>query len=556
MISVIINWFYILVTAGIIGSAALYPFYKICGYRFRRADSFLMAGLIAVTVYAQFFSLFYKVGAAANFILIAACILINCLWGKKLLSMAGECLKKPGRGRAVCFAVLLVLFLYATSAGYMMYDSNLYHAQSIRWIEEYGVVKGLGNLHSRLAYNSASFALSALYSMSYVMGQSLHCAAGLLAFLVLKDSLKFLEMFRRKKLLLSDCARIGAFYYVTIIFREIVSPASDYFMILTVFYLVIRWLELLERKEENAVPYALLCVAAVYAVTLKVSAGIILLLVLKPAYMLLRGRKWKQTGVFLAMGLLTAAPFFIRNVVISGFLVYPYTAIDLFAVDWRMPVFKAQYDMTEIQAWAKGIKYVEFADLPVKQWWPYWFKHELKGMEKIWILADLAALAAELFYFVWAAVKQKREEGGKILLLLTVTACYLFWQFSAPMMRYGYVYPVLLAMLVWGSAAQKLIQQYKRLLLPICLAFSLLPLYRSARMLQDTAFILREYGVHAQQQDYDDYDAAPVSIGSFSVYEPVNGDQLGYLHFPSTPDASDVISRGDTAGDGFLYHYK
>ena len=44
----------------------------------------------------------------------------------------------------------------------MHVDTGLYHAQAIRWIEEYGVVCGLGNLHSRFAYNSAAFALCAL----------------------------------------------------------------------------------------------------------------------------------------------------------------------------------------------------------------------------------------------------------------------------------------------------------------------------------------------------------------------------------------------------------
>ena len=80
--------------------------------------------------------------------------------------------------------LLFLLYAYGTSRGILHYDTALYHAQSIRWIEEYGIVKGLGNLHCRLAYNSASFALSALYSMAFLGGQSYHCAAGFLAFLL------------------------------------------------------------------------------------------------------------------------------------------------------------------------------------------------------------------------------------------------------------------------------------------------------------------------------------------------------------------------------------
>ena len=55
-----------------------------------------------------------------------------------------------------------------------VYDTALYHNQAIQWIEESGVVKGLGNLHNRLAYNSSFFALQALFNWASVCGQSLH----------------------------------------------------------------------------------------------------------------------------------------------------------------------------------------------------------------------------------------------------------------------------------------------------------------------------------------------------------------------------------------------
>lgn len=43
--------------------------------------------------------------------------------------------------------------------------ASLYHAQAVRWYEEYGVVKGLGNLQWHFAYNSSYFAFAALFSL-------------------------------------------------------------------------------------------------------------------------------------------------------------------------------------------------------------------------------------------------------------------------------------------------------------------------------------------------------------------------------------------------------
>ena len=55
------------------------------------------------------------------------------------------------RGKWLAVGTLFLIWIYFTSKGIMHYDSDLYHAQSIRWIEEYGVVKGLGNLQVRFA---------------------------------------------------------------------------------------------------------------------------------------------------------------------------------------------------------------------------------------------------------------------------------------------------------------------------------------------------------------------------------------------------------------------
>lgn len=231
MISVILNWIYIIATAGTAGCAVLYPFYRFRGYRFKRLDSYFFAGLVTVTVYAQIYSLFSGVGLWANLFLLAACLLVNGLFGKKIWEMLSWTYfheKKETKrnreaflfcwGKRLLLCLLFLWFVYGTSAGFMMYDSNLYHAQSIRWIEEYGVVEGLGNLHNRLAYNSASFALTALYSMKFLFGQSLHTVAGLMAWFVFADGLRFLRAFARKKLLISDffkgrCSLLCEYYF-------------------------------------------------------------------------------------------------------------------------------------------------------------------------------------------------------------------------------------------------------------------------------------------------------------------------------------------------------
>ena len=73
MISVLLSWIYIVVTAFLVGFAVCSMIGRLLGYRVRDPVSITGTGLVTVTVYAQVFSLFYKVGAAANLLLVLAC---------------------------------------------------------------------------------------------------------------------------------------------------------------------------------------------------------------------------------------------------------------------------------------------------------------------------------------------------------------------------------------------------------------------------------------------------------------------------------------------------
>ena len=555
MLTVLLNWCYILFTAFCLGYGISRLTEKHLSCRIRGLDSVLMAGIVAATVYAQFFSIFCKVGLAANLVLVGGCGMILLLCRKTLLrdlkAWAADC----GKLRLLVAAGLFLLWGYFTSRGYIHYDSDLYHAQSIRWIEEYGVVKGLGNLHERFAYNSASFALSALYSMKFLLGKSLHTLSGFFAFLLSLTAMDVTAAWRRKKLLLSDYARIAAIYYLTTIWDEVVSPASDYSIMCMIFFIVIKWLGELERqretKEENCAPYALLCVAGVYALTLKLTAGLILLLLIKPAYLLLRDRRFKEIGIYLGTGLLVAAPWVIRTVLISGWLVYPFPALDLFTFDWKMSAEVAQVDAAQIKTWARGLYDAAKMGVPFSEWFPAWFLRELTGTEKLLIVADLAGCAFTAVCAVAALVRrmvshEKQPRKDELLVLGTLCCSYLFWQLSAPMVRYGYAYILLVAALKMGYAAQRWLR-WDGLLRCLILLYGIYKLGMMGLYVKDTCTDDR----YLWQTDYGTYELGNYEVGSITFYYPLQGDRTGYDPFPAAPAQGGFELRGDDLSDGF-----
>lgn len=578
MLSVILIWFYMFFTMFLIGYGILGAVTRFISYRIRHLDSYLVCGLVGVTVYAQLVSLVRRVGLGANLILCAACILVAWCCRRSLGGMLREIWnnirenQSGERGKMLGILFLFLLFAYGTSRGIIHYDTGLYHAQSIRWLEEYGVVKGLGNLHCRLAYNSSSFALSALYSMAFLGGQSYHCGAGWMAFVLAAVCLELVGSLCTGRLRVSDFAIVMCIYYLVNIFDEMVSPASDYFMVLIAFYIVIRWLGLLEESVGEVLPYGMLCVLGVFLMTVKLSAALILLLVIYPAYILFRGKRWRETALYLALGIVTALPFFIRNVLLSGWLVYPFTQIDLFDVAWKIPKGMADYDAREIQVWGRGYTDVTRYDISMKEWLPGWFR-TLAGSDKLLAAAAVVSLAVLLVYGVGMLCGLWRRRWDILLVQITVAGSFLFWLGTSPLIRYGCVYVYLTPAVVIGgvydailaraeerserrdgaklhsqSAAEPVSVKVFRLCgvaaVSLLLAFKCVALGREIA----TTYV-DDYWI--AQKDYDNFEILSYEVEGITIYYPAEGDRVGYDAFPSAPAKTEVELLGAEIEDGF-----
>ena len=519
MLTVLLNWLYISFTAICLGIGFAAFTNNRLHYQIRTADSILAIGLVIATVYAQIWSLFYKVGITANLILLIVCMISFCYGRREAQYLLQIQRKSCSVIRGIGIMMLILVWAYCTSRGYMHYDSDLYHAQSIRWIEEYGIVKGLGNIHVRFAYNSSFFALSALYSMPYIFGQSMHSVNGLMALILSIEAFRIVDAWKRRKLLLSDFARAAALFYLTLIYGEIMAPASDYAIMCTVFYIIIKWLARSESKQEADIvtPYALLCVAGVYAVSLKLTAGLILLLTIKPAIILIRQKRWKEIILYLCMGVGVITPWFIRTVWISGYLLYPFPALDLFSVDWKIPAQAAALDAAEIKTWGRGLNNASLVNLPMAEWFPKWFGGTLPMLGKLFIAADILCLTIGVF-------------------IIIVAASYIFWQVSAPLLRYGYAYVLLVIALTGGmlwaicfrtKQAGNRPGMLDRGLCILLLMLGLVKIYSLGSYMIGQSTL----PYYVNQQDYGSYELDSYQVNGVTFYYPVSGDRVGYIHF-------------------------
>ena len=576
MLTVALIWLYVIVTTyltgyGFLMSVAGWPGmhqkkggkgYKQYDFRFR--ESFIVCGIALVTVYAQIISLFAKVGLVANLVLICICVAIAVYYRYDLYDDAAYVLRVlRARGNIYIYLLVFLLMAYGASHGIMHYDSDLYHAQAIHWLEEYGIVRGLGNLHVRLAYNSAAFPLSALYSMSFFGGRSFHVMSGFFALLLAWQCVDIKNVCRRGHLVISDFARLVAIYYLFTVFDEIVAPASDYFLSTIVFYIMIHWLDLHVRHEKSYVPFIMLSLLGIYAITIKLSAAPLVLLCIVPIYRLFRNKnreKMKAFGISVILAFIIVLPFLIRNVVISGWLVYPATFLDIFDFSWKIPKGLAAYDALEIKTFGRGFNDVAaYGHMPFKEWVPLWFEG-ITGINKIMLILDIVSVVVFVLYtfcFILVYAKErsnaiKSSGSDKIFKIsnrsilriadflavgATLIGCLIFWFLSAPLVRYGVVYIWLTPAVILGRMCilgiRRLPDRTKEMLLKaVAVCFAAWLLYKGANVvIEDIPRFNPSYLI--TQQDYGTYETKEFKMSDVTVYYPADGDQIGYYPFPA-----------------------
>lgn len=563
MILTLLSWLWIGVTAFLCGFAVLQlkPFRKQTGYR--RPHQYILMGLCILTVYAQFFSLFGKVSMAASIGVLFFCIFVAGRFWKEWKACFRQIKADMAWYQLLIIAGILFLMLGIASLQPIQYDTDLYHAQSIRWIEEYGVIKGLGNLHNRFAYNSSFFCLQALYSLKWLVNQSLHSLNGFIAVVMLSYSFTECGIFRKKKITVSDIFRLCIIWYLCL--REVIftvsSSGSDILAQTLFLYLCAEWSRLAEEKADTT-EYGILCVLAVWAITVKLSVAVLILFAVYPAIQLIRKKQWKMAGLFAALCLLTAVPFLARNVMISGYLLYPYEKLDLFSVDWKMPASVARFDSAEIKAWGRGITELQEYGMSFRQWVPLWY-HKLQAGYQLLIGIHFLCIPAALFYT--GKMLRQRRDAARLLLLWISIAGLVVWFFTSPLIRYGVVYLLLLpAFFVelflerlqntntqkdslqkksvgeknsekksWERKIQEKRGQQKKNLsegvMKIALLFLGCMIVNAGKQVVD----IQGLPPVKRAQDYAYYDVAEVELDGEVFYTGIGTDCVGYQNFPS-----------------------
>ena len=562
MVTVIINWIYIAVTTYIVGNAGMRLFYRLFfkGDKACRRTPFydLFAGIMCTTCYAQIYSLFGGVGRMANLLLLAFCLIYIIFFGKRMWEELNPSLSI----RLLWCLPLLLLFALASSGAPKLIDTDWYHAQTIRWIEEYGCVTGVANLFYSLGFNSAQHYFDALYSMKDLFGQSMHATEGYFGCLILLHGLCRLVGVKKHKRHIADALAVTEVIYSIIETAFFADPYTDMLPNCLVFFILTEWFILLEDEEEEPFPYAFLCVLGVFATVVKTSVAMIILLVIRPAIRLMKRKAWKEIVGYLLTGILVAVPFFITNVKTSGYLVYLASFADWFEVPWKIDVEILKYSVDSMVHAARAV------DMPMEEalhgglsWVNVWFKNESVS-HKILYLAIFGLLLLDLAGLIGRVLRKEKIELPMLLPRVIVFIGLVYWFFTIPQVKYCWAFLLFPLAVIPGIYLEKA-KGWKRKIVYLAAAGAGVVL-----LLFGGFYTLRTLGYVAEavpkdllkQADYAKYEMKPVVKDGLTFYVREEGGAVacGYYVFPYLND-EELLNRlvvGDELKDGFSLQNK
>jgi hypothetical protein len=323
-------------------------------------------------------------------------------------------------------------------------DSVIYHFQSILWYEKFKVVPGLANLNGRLGFNPASFLIESAYSFSGPARQAIYPLNGIACGLLF--SWLLLRVFRNGRSLVSllYVALIVLIYRHTLI--DITSPSSDGMSAVCMVYVLIRLGEYSLSPEKSLATAILPTLVVLYGIIIKPATFAILPALLYFFFTLPRAqRKTSLLFKIAAFGVLLYGPWLARNYILTGYLLFPFSATGWFHPDWKVSMDAVKMEINYIHlipkldnAWTPDWSAAAVArGRSLFGWLRHWINNGIR-MHPMDLVFLLLALLSPLYWLI--RLRWRKDRSPLLLPWAIAFVATLMWMEASPVFRFGVIY--------------------------------------------------------------------------------------------------------------------
>lgn len=422
MLLIFISWIYISFVSITLGCA----FLKLLKIQTSNIAVTALYGFFATALFTTFWAVFSNIGSLFHICLLGLSVLSAGFYKSDIITVASNFTtgvkQLPGMLKAVLLLNSILILAQCAAIPYVI-DNESYYIQTVKWLNEYGLVKGIGNLHFFLAQTSGWHITQSAFSFSFLYSRfndiSGYCLLLGNIFCIIK---------------LNDYFKNNTFYSLVtgllpvagvLLFQFISAPSPD--VPVYVISFIIFWYYLNSSPKTYIRDFKLISILLMYLVFIKTTAVVLLVV---PIALLFKNYRGVLQNIFpvLITGLLTLAAFIIKNTITSGYPLFPVINFT-YDCDWIIPEKIANLYYNETKVYGYLVKKQVYDAMSYKQLFIRWLTlPKLHGLFNV-IGAGLIIITPTIIY------RLKNEKKWWVLYALMVLQMIVLFV-SSPQYRF------------------------------------------------------------------------------------------------------------------------
>lgn len=513
MIVILLSWVYLFFTAiafGIASSKAL----KILRYDVVITS---ILGLFSVTLLANIWAFFGPIAIAFHSVLFIVSILF---WYNNKAAFISILQSLSGQVRLFSFPIKILfvissLLILAQSATLpFIIDNESYYIQTIKWLNEYGFVKGLANLHLFLGQTSGWHITQSVYSLSFLYDRfndlNGFCLL-LLNFFAFQKLYAYFTKENRMDLVFGLLPLTYAF-----LFQFISAPSPD----LPIYVFGIIMFSNYLQNENTKESFLIISILALFAFYIKITAVVLLLfpLILLVKDFAVLKRQFLKVSL---IGVQVLALFVSKNTMLTGYPLFPLLGFRIDALDYAVPSIIMDFFFSKSMLHSFYVPNGSFDSMSVLDMVKmYFFTNGLSGY---------IGIATVLILLITPIVIIKKQLSKSIwtiyfaFIVLTVLLC-----FSSPQYRF-YIYFslffLLLLLSLWISSPKWIVRLYSLSMIlvgiTVFVPMSFGSLTTNKLLSQNTTFHLKDVVIPEPNSKWNP-EFKGGSVGNMRYHSPID----------------------------------
>ncbi|MBQ0786692.1 MAG: hypothetical protein KBT69_04275 [Oceanihabitans sp.] len=333
MLLILLSWLYIITISSIIGVSINRVLQS------QKQDNIITIffGFFGVTLLASIWAIPFAINGYFHIVLLSISILLGYLNRKEIVVFWSQ-LKTKMLGLSTFFKIVLglisILILAQSASPPFVIDNESYYIQTIKWLNAYGFVNGLVNLHVFLGQTSGWHLLQSAFNFSFLYNRFNDLSALALVLGNVYAILRLHDYISRKDASKGNLI-FGLFPIANVFFFQFISaPSPDIAIYVLSFILLHQFILCYSSYTKQA--FFAVALLSFFMIFIKLTAlpFCIFALVLYKRYFIFTR---STSSIIVLFGSLTLLLFAIKNIIVTGNLMFPLQGMESLKMSWSLP---------------------------------------------------------------------------------------------------------------------------------------------------------------------------------------------------------------------------